>query len=145
MMTLIDVAPEGQDGPFLFGPFGEVMFLGNTTATVNYDEANGNVFLSDFMSTDPPGIFGDYNDDGIVDAADYVVWRKNNGTTNTLPNDSSAGLVSPADYDVWRENFGRTSGSGSGAQAVPEPGAFAALVLLTAWGALFVRKGRNES
>jgi hypothetical protein len=143
-LTLIDVAPEGQDGPFLFGPFGEVTFLGNTTATVNYDEANGNVFLSNFMSTDPPGIFGDYNDDGTVDAADYVVWRKNNGTTNTLPNDSSPGLVSPADYDIWRENFSRTSGSGSSAQAVPEPGTFAALVLLTAWGALCVRECRNE-
>jgi hypothetical protein len=53
---------------------------------------------------------GDYNQNGVVDAADYVVWRKNDGR--------------PAGYDLWRANFGRTSGSGSGASAnaaVPEP------------------------
>jgi autotransporter-associated beta strand protein len=33
------------------------------------------------------GLTGDYNSDGTVDAADYVVWRKNDGTTNSLPND----------------------------------------------------------
>ncbi len=55
------------------------------------------------------GIPGDYNNDGRVDAADYVVWRKTNGTQSG--------------YDTWRTNFGRTSGSGSGsASAVPEPG-----------------------
>ncbi len=145
MLTLIDVAPAGQDGPFLFGPFGEVTFLGNTTATVNYDEANGNVFLSDFMSTDPPGIFGDYNDDGKVDAADYVVWRKHNGTTAVLPNDRSSGFVNSADYDDWRANFGLMSGGSSLAEAVPEPGTFVAIVVLTAWGALCVRGCRNES
>jgi hypothetical protein len=57
----------------------------------------------------PAGIPGDYNENGIVDAADYVVWRKTNG--------------SPAGYNLWRMNFGRTSGSGSGSAltAVPEP------------------------
>jgi hypothetical protein len=53
---------------------------------------------------------GDYNNDGSVDAADYVVWRK---TDN-----------SPAGYNTWRTNFGRTAGSGSAISgaAVPEPG-----------------------
>ena len=57
---------------------------------------------------------GDYNLNGIVDAADYVVWRKNDGTQ--------------AGYDRWRANFGATSlgsGADSGAavdhSAVPEP------------------------
>jgi serralysin len=59
---------------------------------------------------------GDYNRDGIVDAADYIVWRKGLGTTFTQN-----------DYNVWRANFGHTAlgaGSGSGAianAAVPEP------------------------
>ena len=73
----------------------------------------------------PPvdAIPGDFNDDGKVDAADYVVWRKTDG--------------SPGGYNDWRTNFGRTSGSGSALSsgaAVPEPGAFmlfaAALVAL---------------
>jgi len=53
---------------------------------------------------------GDYNHDGTVDAADYVVWRKTDGT--------------PAGYDAWRANFGQPSGSGSVANAnatIPEP------------------------
>jgi hypothetical protein len=59
---------------------------------------------------------GDYNRDGTVDTADYVVWRKGLGTTYTQ-----------ADYDVWRANFGQTVGSGGALPsvdplpAVPEP------------------------
>jgi hypothetical protein len=126
-MTLIDVQPD-----VLFGEFGDVMFLGNTTATVNYDVANGNVFLSNFMSTDPPEIIGDYNDNGTVDAADYVVWRNNLGTMTSLPNDMTPGLVSPADYDVWRENFGRMAGNGAALTAVPEPTSFLSAMLIAA-------------
>jgi formylglycine-generating enzyme required for sulfatase activity len=76
---------------------------------------------------DPPGpieddLFGDYNDDGTVDAADYVVWRKHLGSTSiTLPNDSSPGSVLGVDYTVWRENFGEVAGGS--AAAVPEPAA----------------------
>jgi hypothetical protein len=72
------------------------------------------------LPADPPG---DYTDNGIVDTADYVVWRKHLNTNATLPNDATAG-VSPADYDVWRANFGDSSGSGTAAAAaVPEPAA----------------------
>lgn len=60
----------------------------------------------------------------LVDAADYVVWRKNNNTAITLPNDLTPGTVSQADYDVWRAHFGHPYGSGWGASvntAVPKP------------------------
>jgi hypothetical protein len=63
-----------------------------------------------------PTLAGDYNRNGIVDAADYVAWRKGLGTT-----------YNQADYDVWRTHFGQTVGSGAGAgtaladAAVPEP------------------------
>jgi hypothetical protein len=68
---------------------------------------------------------GDYNRDGTVDAADYVVWRKGLGTTYTQ-----------ADYDAWRANFGQTVGSGMALAAaeplpiaVPEPAALTLLVM----------------
>jgi hypothetical protein len=76
----------------------------------------------------PPdmGLAGDYNDNGTVDAADYVVWRKNEGTSNTLANNSIPGPIGPAHYNQWRTNFGRSSGSGAAGNsvvsAVPEPG-----------------------
>lgn len=53
---------------------------------------------------------GDYNDNGVVDAADYVVWRNSIG-----------GQVA---YDAWRQRFGSVAGSGSSLAAdggVPEP------------------------
>ncbi len=65
------------------------------------------------------GLPGDYNGNGTVDAADYVVWRKGLGTN-----------YSQTDYDVWRSHFGQSAGSGSGVSAnvsVPEP---ATLVML---------------
>ena len=72
-LTLLDVKQRDAMGnDYLFGTFGSVTFLGDTTATVNYDYLNGDIFLDNFMSTDPPGVTGDYNDDGKVDAADYV-------------------------------------------------------------------------
>ena len=77
---------------------------------------------------------GDYNRDGTVDAADYVVWRNGLGTTYTQ-----------ADYDVWRANFGQTIGSGGALPsadplsiAVPEPVAW--VMLLTGTLAIFSRR-----
>jgi hypothetical protein len=64
-----------------------------------------------------PGVPGDYNDNGVVDAADYVLWRKG----SSLQNDPTPG-VQPEDYNFWRARFGDTSGSGSIVRgSVPEP------------------------
>jgi serralysin len=66
---------------------------------------------------------GDYNRNGVVDAADYVLWRNTLGSV--VPPTSGAdgngdGVVSSADYNVWRANFGRTFGTGSAVDAVIE-------------------------
>ena len=85
---------------------------GNTVATTS---SNGTFDLSTIV-----GIPGDHNHDGMVDAADYVVWRKTN------INDAQG-------YTDWRTNFGTSSlgsGSGFGAGSVPEPSA----MLLVAMG-----------
>ena len=66
---------------------------------------------------------GDFNGDDIVDAADYVVWRKNFGTQTS--------------YDVWRAHFGQTAGSGSSTVAnttVPEPAARVMVMFAAAVG-----------
>jgi hypothetical protein len=64
------------------------------------------------------GLDGDFNNDGGVNAADYVVWRKEIGT--------------PAEFNLWRANFGTSLGSGGagGMGPVPEPGALAMFVFL---------------
>jgi hypothetical protein len=71
-----------------------------------------------------PSLVGDYNNNGTVDAGDYVVWHKNDGTTTSLPNDPVGGTIGPAQYDNWRAHFGQPPGSGTSnsmATAVPEP------------------------
>ncbi|HEY3392254.1 MAG TPA: family 16 glycosylhydrolase, partial [Lacipirellulaceae bacterium] len=70
------------------------------------------------------GLSGDYNRDGRVDAADYVIWRKTNGLEGLgLAADGSGnGAVNGADYQVWRQNFAQTAGAASAlATTVPEP------------------------
>jgi autotransporter-associated beta strand protein len=59
----------------------------------------------------PAGVPGDYNGNGVVDAADYVLWRNGGPLQNEV---ASTGTVDGADYDAWRARFGNTSGSGSG-------------------------------
>jgi hypothetical protein len=93
----------------------------------------------------PPGANGDYNNNGVVDAADYVIWRDHLGQSFTLPNDTTPGTVTQADYNVWRSNFGASAGSGSGSlvadSAVPEPASVVLLVL--GWAALLLCRPRR--
>jgi hypothetical protein len=65
---------------------------------------------------------GDYNGNGAVDAADYVVWRHGGPLLNEI---DAPGTVNSADYAAWRARFGNSSaGSGAGlSAAIPEPGA----------------------
>jgi probable HAF family extracellular repeat protein len=54
-----------------------------------------------------PALPGDYNNDGTVDTADYVVWRKTDGTQTG--------------YDQWRVHFGENMGATGSASAAAEP------------------------
>jgi hypothetical protein len=77
----------------------------------------------------PVGVPGDFNDDGFVDAGDYVTWRK-----GILPaNDEPPAGAGPEDYDTWFEQFGSdgpgSGGSPTGDGAVPEPSAMLLAVI----------------
>ncbi|MGE3639876.1 MAG: hypothetical protein AB7G28_15075, partial [Pirellulales bacterium] len=50
---------------------------------------------------------GDYNKNGLVDAADYTVWRNTLGSSTDLRADGNkSGTVDDADYDYWKARFG---------------------------------------
>ncbi|HEY4232818.1 MAG TPA: dockerin type I repeat-containing protein [Lacipirellulaceae bacterium] len=92
---------------------------------------------------------GDYNNDGVVDAADYAVWRDTLGSTADRRADGdNNGTVNSADYAMWMENFGAMSGAGgsgaaSNSLAVPEPTSIAVLLLGAA--ALVAMLARNRA
>jgi hypothetical protein len=104
------------------------------------------------FGTTPAAIPGDYNSDGVVDAADFVIWRQTlNSTTDLRANGdntgASANVIDQADYTFWKSRFGATSGSGSGALssgAVPEPSGAALLLIagVCCWGAIRGRAAR---
>ncbi len=58
-----------------------------------------------FAEVVPVFLLGDYNENGVVDAADYTVWCDKLGSPDALPNDDTAG-VGPDDYDRWITHFG---------------------------------------
>jgi hypothetical protein len=65
---------------------------------------------------------GDFNRNGVVDAADYAVWRAGLGT-----------LYSPDDYNTWREHFGDVAPGGGNGSAVGQSALPAAPEPATLW------------
>jgi len=89
---------------------------------------------------------GDYNHNGVVDAADYVVWR-NTLNQSAVPAGSGAdgngsGTIEPGDYTFWRARFGNiVPGTAAGqAAAVPEPSS----IVLALAGAIALVWLRNQ-
>jgi hypothetical protein len=80
------------------------------------------------------GLAGDFNGDGTVDAADYVLWRKNGANQQ--------------EYLAWRSNLGASAaGGGSAAMstaAVPEPVSMI-LVTIAACGMALQRQRLTRS
>jgi enterochelin esterase family protein len=68
---------------------------------------------------------GDFTRDGIVDAADYLYWRKMLGQQVILGAGADGNLnamVDPDDYAIWQNHFGSSDALSSGdAQTIPEP------------------------
>jgi formylglycine-generating enzyme required for sulfatase activity len=80
-----------------------------------YELADGRKGIA--LATPIPDPDGDFNDDGTIDAADYVAWR----------NGFATGAYTQDDYNTWRANFGApAAGAAAVAQSaspmpVPEP------------------------
>ena len=73
-------------------------------------------------------VAGDYNRDGVVDAADYTLWRDTEGD-NVAPGEGADGdgdgVITQADYVFWADRYGTASSF-----VVPEPATVALLTLL---------------
>ena len=112
----------------------------SVTATNDVDVTFDNFKTEDFVA----GVPGDYNNNGVVDAGDYVAWRKGGPLQNEV---DTPGTVNAADYTEWRARFGNPPGSGAGLESggsVPEPTGVVLAVLGMA-GSCFARRRRNCS
>jgi hypothetical protein len=114
-----------------YGPPGDYYL-----STSNYINTNSfGMFFATFNQTDsggygdtdfiayydlPAGVAGDYNGNGIVDASDYIVWRKGGALQNEV---ATVGSNTPEDYAAWRGRFGKITGAGAGLNpsGIPEP------------------------
>jgi lysophospholipase L1-like esterase len=93
-------------------------------------------------------IKGDYNYNGEVDAADYVVWRDTLGEfgASLAADGNGDDQIDAADYNIWRADFGASAGPSTASMSAHVPEAVtshASLILLVI--ALFERKRRSSS
>ena len=72
-----------------------------------------------------PPTTGDYNHNNVVDAGDYVIWRRtvnqSASPTGSGADGNSNGTIDPGDYTYWRARFGNAVGSGTAVNSIPEP------------------------
>jgi hypothetical protein len=103
-----------------------------------------------FLQPAPMQLTGDFNLNGVIDAADYVLWRNTLGSTSNLAADGNRNrVIDGGDYTIWRSQFGDNAGAGSAvpgypmnlAAPVPEPasGAFSLFGFL-AWHGMLPRR-----
>jgi hypothetical protein len=112
--TALRIAVSGQ-----YSTTGTVTAIGNAQSVMDSD-------LAHYFGIEPNA---DFNGDGAVDAADFTIWRKNNGATSGASHQQGDanydGAVNGTDYDFWRAQFGSASGeasgilTGTGAQMLP--------------------------
>ena len=111
-----------------FDVFAEVSFDGGATWTP------GDQAIHIEQPADPLKL-ADFNGDGMVDAADYVVWRAGMGTMYTA-----------SDYQLWTADFGETTTGSGSSTAAPEPSS-CWLLTMAAFGPFlcFRRKARAST
>ena len=94
------------------------------------------------LSNVAPGVsFGDYNNNGTVDAADFTIWQDTLGSLLDLRADGDGdGVIGQADYVVWENGFGMpvpASATASTTMAIPEPESWTlclvTFILLARW------------
>jgi len=106
---------------------GSVMNLGTPVGPSGFQYSLSDTGSSIVLSIASAGLPGDFNSDGVVNTADYTLWRNGLGTTYTQN-----------DYDTWRAHYGDVAGSGANG-AVPEPS-----ILMLACGAAAMQIWRRQ-
>jgi hypothetical protein len=125
--------------------FGSEIALGEQRLVIGANDYSDSSFDSGgraYVLQYPEHLPGDYNFDGLVNAADYTAWKASFGSTMRLEADGNANqIVDAADYTIWRDNLGRTfNGSAGSVQSIPEPCNGAMSLLFVATLSLRIRR-----
>jgi len=93
-----------------------------------------------------PVLAGDYNQNGVVDGADFLLWQQQFGQTGPglAADGNSDGTVNGLDLAIWEANFGTAAPSPlATATAIPEPSTLWLLLIGagSAWR-LYLRQGQ---
>lgn len=105
----------------------------------------------------PNFLSGDYNKDGVVSTADYVIWRKKVGSTGNDSADNPADgnhdyNVNASDYTVFRAHFGQPFNNGSpgagssyglSSSTIPEPTGWSLAALALLGGTKFRKRSAS--
>jgi hypothetical protein len=123
-LDALDVSGAGSGSSWVIATYAGTLtgIFDNITPGFTVDYGTGSNSQITLMAA---GLSGDWNGDGSVDAADYVVWRKNPANNGGDPDG----------YNTWRQNFGQSAGRGSSLldanHAVPEPMSLLLFLLAT--------------
>jgi hypothetical protein len=88
--------------------------------------------LQQHLATSTSSLPGDYDGSGVVDAADYIVWRNSlNQAGTALPADGNAdGRIDQGDYNIWKSNFGQPAVPSARAGSLVPEAPTAALIVI---------------
>jgi hypothetical protein len=140
------MSPSGTSSQLTAAQIGAVFQSVFRNDSIAFVPAGGTGFLRPL----PAQLAGDYDLNGVVNAADYVLWRNTLGSTSNLVADGNRNnVIDGGDYTLWRSRFGATAGVGSVsgvparlASPVPEQASWLLLVVtFLAWRVWFWRFG----
>jgi hypothetical protein len=111
-----------------------VIVEAGTTLSLTANPVVGNGFILAMITANvvPTVVEGDYNENGVVDAADYVLWREDVTPLENEVTGVTTGDTTEEDYNAWRARFGNpTPGAGGelSVQTVPEPAGVVLMLL----------------
>jgi autotransporter-associated beta strand protein len=87
----------------------------------------------------------DFDADGVVDGADFMIWQRNAGKLTSLGDANGDGLVNASDLSVLKSQFGGAPSAGGIVSEVPEPGGGALMALASLTVALTRRIGQGST